>query len=141
MHRQILSTRTHTYTHTRRHIHLENYCRQIQVTPISQPPTSRIHKGSVLWAITAPEVSLNASSSPPPPLCRGMAFVHFHPLLLFRCRVGGGRGHGEVILSPYYCPTTKWGPGECPQRQHSPTAIVAGFPNWNHLSAQVPKST
>lgn len=71
----------------------------------------------------------------PPP---GDGLAHFHPLL-FRCAVGVETEHGEVILS-HYCPVTKCGPGECPQGQHSPTAIVAGFPNWNHLSAQVPKA-
>lgn len=86
---------THTKTHTLREL------LHVQVTTISQPPISRIHKGSVLWGIAAPEVSLNASSSPPPPLSQGMAFVHFHALLLFRYRVGVGRGHGEVILSPH----------------------------------------
>lgn len=52
--------------------------------------------------------------------------------------MGVGRGPGDVTLSPY-CPTTKWGLGERPQGQHGPTVIVAGFPNRNHLSAQIPR--
>lgn len=88
--------------------------------------TSRVHKRYVLCGITVPEASVNPLSSPPHPYVWGMAFVHFHTLLLFRCRVGFGRVHEEVILSPY-CPATKWAPGECPWTAWAPQQQLLDF--------------
>lgn len=123
MPRQILSTHTQ-----RKACILRESRQQIQVIAALQPTTSRVHKRCLLCGITAPEVSLKALSSPLLHI-QGMALCTFILQWAGMPWVweGAWRSHSESLLPDHQV------------GQHGPTVIVAGFPNWNHLSAQIPR--
>lgn len=117
-------------------MYLENHCQQIQGIAAFQPATSRVHKRCLLCRIPAPEVSWMHCLLPLLHI-QGTAFVHIHPLM-GGCAMGVGWAwgrHSESLLPSHQ--VGSWG---ISTGKHGPTAIAAGFPNCNRLSAQIPRA-